>query len=51
MWNLLADGMGGVDWAGLPLLAGLLGIDDVDGLVVRLEVIKTHHPETEKKER
>lgn len=33
---------GGVDWAGLPLVAGLLGINDIDGLVMRLQTIKAH---------
>ena len=33
---------GGIDWAGLPLVVGLLGIDDIDGLVVRLQTIKAH---------
>lgn len=39
---LLANGMGGIDWAGLPLICGLLGIEDVEGLVMRLGIIKTH---------
>lgn len=42
MWNLLATGDGGIDWAGLPLVAGLMGIDDIDGLLLRLQVIKTY---------
>lgn len=41
MWNLLEQGNGGIDWAGLPLLAGLFGIADVDALIVRLRAIKT----------
>lgn len=40
--NLLANGMGGIDWAGLPYACAWLGIDDVDGLMTRLLVIKTH---------
>jgi hypothetical protein len=43
-WNLLANGMGGIDWAGLPMVAALLGVQDVDALVHRLFVIKTHKP-------
>ena len=43
-WNLLANGMGGLDWAGLPLVVALLGVDDVEAFVDRLLVIKTHKP-------
>lgn len=41
-WNMLANGMGGLDWAGLPLAVALFGITDVDGLLHRLQVIKQH---------
>lgn len=41
VWNLLEQGSGGIDWAGLPLVAGLFGIADVDGLIVRLRAIKS----------
>ncbi len=41
--GLLKTGTGGLDWAGLPLVAGLLGITDIDGLFDRLTVILTHH--------
>lgn len=47
MVNLLKTGAGGLDWAGLPLVAGLLGITDVDGLFERITVIITHRPEKE----
>lgn len=43
-WNMLANGMGGLDWAGLPLAVALFGINDVDGLLHRLQVIKAHRP-------
>jgi len=43
-WNLLANGMGGLDWAGLPLVVDLLGIEDIEALVDALLVIKTHRP-------
>ena len=43
-YNLLANGMGGVEWAGLPVVVGLLGIDDVEGLLHRIEVIRNHKP-------
>lgn len=45
-WNMLANGMGGLDWAGLPLAVALLGITDVEGLLHRLQVIKQHKPPT-----
>ena len=41
-WALLANGMGAVDWSGLPVVAAYLDVDDVEGLVDRLHVIKTH---------
>lgn len=44
MWNLLSDGNGGLDFAGLPLVVEWLGITDVDALLSRLSVIKTHDP-------
>lgn len=42
MANLLANGMGGFDWAGLPLVCGWLGVQDIEGLMDRLQVIKLH---------
>lgn len=47
VFKLLANGMGGLDWAGLPIVAGLLGIADIDGLIHRLTVIKIHRPNKE----
>lgn len=44
---LLKTGTGGIDWAGLPLVADWLGIDDLDGLMHRLETIVTHRPKTD----
>jgi hypothetical protein len=41
-WNLLANGSGGIDWAGLPVVAELLGLMDVEMLLWRLLVIKRH---------
>lgn len=38
----LANGMGGIDWAGLPLVVEWLGITDIDGLLHRITVIKSH---------
>jgi hypothetical protein len=42
VYSLLANGMGGVDWAGLPLVVGFLGIKDMEGLMHRISVIKLH---------
>jgi hypothetical protein len=43
-WNLLANGMGGLDWSGLPYVVAHLGVRDVDGLMRRLKIIKGHSP-------
>ncbi|HMQ71350.1 MAG TPA: hypothetical protein PKA84_01610 [Rubrivivax sp.] len=43
-WNLLATGAGGFDWAGLPLVCGLLGVREPEMLIERLLIIKTHRP-------
>lgn len=43
-WNYLCDGEQSIDWAGLPLVAELLGITDIEGLLGRLLVIKSHKP-------
>ena len=43
-WALLGNGMGGIDWAGLPLVAALLGVSDVERLVHALRVLRTHQP-------
>jgi hypothetical protein len=42
---MLSNGMGGLDWAGLPLVCRMLGVDDMDALVHDLMVIKLHQPE------
>ena len=42
--KLLANGAGGYDWSGLPLLCAWLGVDDIEGLLQRLAVIRTHRP-------
>lgn len=44
IFNGLSNGMGGLDWAGLPLLAAYHGVRDVEGLLHRLLVIKGHRP-------
>lgn len=42
--NLLAGGMGGIDWAGLPLAAEFLGIQQLEPVLEALEVVLTHRP-------
>lgn len=32
--------MGGIDWSALPLVAEMLGIDDVETLIVQLIAIR-----------
>lgn len=41
-FNFLSNGHGGIDLAGLPLVAEYLGIADVEMLMHRLYVIRTH---------
>jgi hypothetical protein len=36
--------MGGIDWSGLPYVCAALGVEDVEQLMERLLVIKTHRP-------
>lgn len=42
MWNALSDGAGGIDWAGVPLWAATLGVEDVEGLMHRLVMLKLY---------
>lgn len=42
--NLLHNGMGGISWAGLPLVAAHIGVTDMQGFVDALEVLVTHQP-------
>ena len=44
VFNILSTGMGGISWDGLDTLVALYGIDDVEGLISRLIVIKLHTP-------
>lgn len=43
-FNLLANGHGGIDWAGYERVREHLGIEDDADLIDRLAVIKTHNP-------
>lgn len=42
--NMLSNGMGGYDMAGLALWMEYFGVTDVDGLLMRLCVIKNYEP-------
>lgn len=44
-FSMLANGMGGIDWSGLPYVVEILGVSDVEMLVHRLMVMKTHRPD------
>lgn len=43
---MLANGMGGMDWAGLPMVAALLGVDDIEAFARHLMTIKAYRPDT-----
>ena len=46
-YNMLADGNGAINWAGLPLIAAYLGIQHIEPLMHRLTLIKLHRPPEE----
>lgn len=35
--------MGGMDWAGLPLVCELLGVTDAEALIGRMQVIRNYN--------
>lgn len=41
MFKALSNDMGGVDWGGVPLMCEWWGVDDLDGLLHRLTVLKS----------
>lgn len=43
-FTLLKNGMGGLDWAGLPYVVEHLGVQDVPALIDALHTIKTYSP-------
>ena len=43
-WNLMQNGMGGCDWAALPMACELYEVDDVEAVIERLLIIKNHKP-------
>jgi hypothetical protein len=42
IYALAANGMGGIDWGAVPMLAAWLGVSDTNDLMHRLEIIKTY---------
>jgi hypothetical protein len=44
-YGLLANGMGAFDWAGLPWVVELLGIQQIELFIHRLQTIKEHKPD------
>jgi hypothetical protein len=48
IFNATNNGMGGIDWqAAVDLFAPMYGVEDIEGLVERMAVIKSHIPRTE----
>lgn len=45
VFAMLANGMGGLDWAGLELAAEMFGASDREALMERLLVMKLHKPD------
>lgn len=43
----MSNGSGGLDWAGLDVVAELLGVHDVAALMRNLATIKLHRPPEE----
>lgn len=44
-FQMLSNGMGGIDWAGLPIVAALLGVADLEAFARHLITIKTYRPD------
>jgi len=42
VYALLKTDSGGVDWSGLPLVCGWLGVTDIEELMPRLAQMKLH---------
>lgn len=45
VWNLLENGSGSIDWAGLPYAVALFGIQDIERLLMNLQTIRCHEPQ------
>lgn len=41
---MLSNGMASIDWAGVPIVAAMLGIEDLEAFIRRLMTIKHHRP-------
>lgn len=50
VFNIIKNGHGGLDFAGLPLVCEWLGVNDVAALLQRLVVIKTWRKPSERGE-
>lgn len=46
--NLLHNGMGGIDWAGIPLVCAYLGVTQIEPFVDALQVLLTYEPPSDK---
>lgn len=44
-YNMLANGMGGLDWAGLEVVAEVLRVDDVERLIECMHVVRWFKPD------
>ena len=42
---MLSNGTGGIDWAGLPIVAALLGVADLEAFTRHLITIKNYRPD------
>lgn len=42
--NLLQNGMGGIDWSGLPLVCAYLGVTQIEPFIDALQVLLTYEP-------
>ncbi len=45
VFRFIANGRGGLDWAGLPLACAYYGVRHPEPLIDRLLVIKNHRPD------
>lgn len=42
--NLLQNGMGGIDWSGLPLVCAYLGVTQIEPFIDALQVLLNYEP-------
>lgn len=43
-WNMLHNGHGAIDWSGIGLVCALLGVNDIERLLLDLQTIKSFDP-------